>query len=302
MKKIYILALGFLLSSCENSINNLPTSETTQDSIVSNENSNNEVFSNGNYEFLIDLDENTFVIDNQQEEIISGTYKKLSNSLYYCTSGNINFYVEATNSQLSIPYLMEYNSDINFSSYDLDYNFFINNIINPTYYSYINLYNNGVYKIIYQVSPIDKKIVKEIYGSYKLSDNFVFCENNTYLLNEEIAWDITSDEGVYYDAFLLTQSRKTYKYFESPIDVIVTRDSDVIKKKWENINGYVAYFIKANAMVYKDVNDTSFKKDHLRIFLSNGSILIYDFNQYKIIDGRIILENCNLVLDASFMN
>ena len=55
MKKIYILALGFLLSSCENSINNLPTSETTQDSIVSNENSNNEVFSNGNYEFLIDL-------------------------------------------------------------------------------------------------------------------------------------------------------------------------------------------------------------------------------------------------------
>ena len=65
--------------------------------------------------------------------------------------------------------------------------------------------------------------------------------------------------------------------------------------------GILAYIIYKAYAIINNVEDESYKKDHIRICLSNGIVLIYDFDQCQIVDGKLILPNCDLVIDASFL-
>lgn len=315
MKIKYCLPLILILSSCgsdptpEPTVEPttgqtlIPTVEPTEEATLtpSIENTNFSTFVNGDYEFIINNDDMTYILNYENNLISEGTYKKVSDNNFYCTSDKTSFYVYANSASLDIPYLMNYDSTLSNNSYDIDYNFYSLSYPSISYYSYMILYENGVYKYVEVNSPKDNSLIEEVYGSYEIKDNFVFTEEKTFIKSGNVLWDLQCDEGEsYYDASLLLQSRKTYEYFNENINVSKYNEIGDKIAGWNDISGYVAIFYKAYSIV-NNVEDESFKKDHIRICLSNGIVLIYDFDQCQIVDGKLILPNCDLVIDASFL-
>ena len=314
MKNKFFLLLILLLSSCGNQVSNEPTVEPTtgqteipteEPSIdQSSDNVDTTTFANGGYEFIINSNDNTFIINFENNLISEGTYKKLSNrNCYYCTSNKTSYYVYANSNNLDIPYLMDYDSTLSNNSYDIDYCFYEASYPAISYYSYITLFDNGVYRYVSQYSPLDNTLREEVYGTYELRDNFIFTEEKTYVKSGNVLWDLQCDEGKSYrDAHLLSQSRKTYHYFEEKFTLRIYDKYGPGNDQCINIDGYIVYFYKAYSIIYNVDNYPILKKDRLVIQLSNGFILEYASDQYNIENNKIILPNCNLEIDSSFLN